>query len=104
MKCFSCNNELPEKAKFCLECGKEQPKPVPIQTVPELLPEVLTVGEAANLFRISRWKLYDLIRKGAVPYFQIGSHKRFLRSALLEWAAANTLRHKADVYKFPGKL
>jgi len=44
-----------------------------------------TVDEAAELLRISRAKLFELIGKKSVPFFRIGRDPKFPRRALLDW-------------------
>lgn len=48
-------------------------------------PDALTVGEAASYLRISRTKLVELIARGAVPSYQLGRRRFFLRSVLDDW-------------------
>ena len=38
--------------------------------------EVLTVAEAAEILRISRWAVSDLIREGRIPAFRLGRRYR----------------------------
>lgn len=49
--------------------------------------EVLTVIEAAQLLRIGRNKLYELVSAGRVPHRRFGRAIRFSKSALLAWLA-----------------
>ncbi len=44
------------------------------------------IGEAAILLKISRSKIYELISCDEIPWFPVGSHKRFLTQELLNWA------------------
>lgn len=85
--CTKCHTELNGKAKFCHECGKPAPKPKakPEAKIKEF-PAIMTVDEAAAFLKISRWKLYDLLKKNQLPCFPVGCHKRFLTSKLIEWA------------------
>ena len=84
--CLECHTELSTKAKFCFECGMPAPKPKPLETKVRDFPAIMTVNEAAEFLKISRWKLYDLVKKKELPYFPVGSHKRFLTNKLVEWA------------------
>ncbi|AEJ40942.1 hypothetical protein TPY_2782 [Sulfobacillus acidophilus TPY] len=34
--------------------------------------EVLTVPEAARILRVSRFKMYDLVKKNAIPAIRLG--------------------------------
>lgn len=81
-----CGANIPEKAKFCHECGTPTPKPEPR---PELKKEeILTTYEAAAFLKISRWKIYDLIRKKQIPFKEVGTQKRFVKARLIEWMQA----------------
>lgn len=84
ISCLHCKTNLPKEVKFCFSCGKEQPKSEPR---PEPVKKVLTMKEASELLRISRCQVYRLIKQGNFPFFQVGSHKRFLTEDLLAWAS-----------------
>jgi excisionase family DNA binding protein len=45
-------------------------------------PQVLTTREASEALRISRWKLYDLIRRGALDTIRIGRRRLITADAL----------------------
>jgi excisionase family DNA binding protein len=45
--------------------------------------EVLTLNEAAKLFRISRRTMFRMIEKKEIPAFKIGNQWRFKRDYLL---------------------
>ena len=47
------------------------------------LPLVLTVGEAAKAFRISRGTAYEAVRTNEIPHVRIGRTIRVPRAALL---------------------
>jgi excisionase family DNA binding protein len=84
MQCLKCNAILPENVKFCCECGTVAPKPKPkLESNNET--DILTAYEAADFLKISRWKIYDLIRKREIPFKLVGTQKRFLRSQLISW-------------------
>lgn len=85
MICKHCKTELPDGAKFCLGCGKPAPQPKQVQQVKQI-PPILTVNEAAELLKISRWKIYDLLKNNEIPFFTVGQRKRFVTNQLLEWA------------------
>lgn len=80
MQC-QCGYVLPDNAKFCPECGQAAPKPEP--SMPEKEDEILTVNDMLKWLKVSRSKLYSMIRKGEIPYFPIGSDKRFIREDVL---------------------
>lgn len=88
MKCSSCKSDLNQESKFCPECGTAVPKPVPVQKVsePKVFPPILNVKEAAEFLTISTPHLYTLIRNDDLPWFPIGTHKRFLTEELIAWA------------------
>ena len=46
---------------------------------------VMTLTQTCDFLRISRTTMYRLIKRGDVPYFQIGSVYRFNREAIDEW-------------------
>ena len=50
--------------------------------------ELLTVQEAAQRLRISRWLLYELIRSGRLRTVKIGSRRLVPPAALRECVAA----------------
>ena len=43
------------------------------------------VSEAAAAFGVSRPKMYELLRSGAIPSFQIGTRRLISRAGLTEW-------------------
>jgi excisionase family DNA binding protein len=83
-----CGASIPVKAKFCPECGATAPRPeqkIEMQPIKQVS-HILTVGEASEFLKISRSKLYELISCNEIPWFPVGSHKRFLTQELLDWA------------------
>jgi excisionase family DNA binding protein len=82
-----CGAKIPFKAKFCPECGTIAPQPEPLPEPKK--EEILTAYEAADFLKISRWKIYDLIRKRHIPFKAVGTQKRFLRTQLIEWMQQN---------------
>lgn len=52
------------------------------------LPDMLTVDEAAALFRISRTSAYDAIRAGDLPGVRLGRRLRVPKAALLSLLGA----------------
>jgi excisionase family DNA binding protein len=85
LKCTHCQTELSPTTKFCPECGT--PKPEPVASTEEEK-NVLTTYEAADFLRISRSKMYELVRKKQIPFKEVGIQKRFLRTQLIEWMQA----------------
>jgi excisionase family DNA binding protein len=51
------------------------------------LPQILTIGEAAQYLRISSSSLYKLAQDGRIPCQKVGRHWRFHRDTLLRWIA-----------------
>ena len=51
----------------------------------------MTVKEVARYLKISTTSVYRLIHEGKIPAFKIGSDHRFIRSAIDEWIASQTL-------------
>jgi excisionase family DNA binding protein len=50
-----------------------------------VLPEILSLKEAAEFLRLSVSKLYQLTSKNEVPFYKQGSRVLFKRSDLLKW-------------------
>jgi excisionase family DNA binding protein len=48
---------------------------------------VYTVDEAAQILKISRWKIFDLIRRGQLRSVKIGGLRRVPRTAIEEYIA-----------------
>lgn len=53
---------------------------------------VLTAREVADLLKISLWSVYDLTRRGELPYFKVGRCNRYLHDELMEWAKRDRAR------------
>ena len=49
--------------------------------------DYLTVAEVADLLKISRWKVYELIRSHELGSFQVGRCRRIPASAVHELVA-----------------
>lgn len=90
MQCSFCPASIPDGAKFCPECGKQQPVIVPKEEA-KAIPPILKIDEAAELLRISRSYLYRLLARpdDPVPWFPLGKSKRFITEELLAWARRN---------------
>lgn len=97
LKCI-CGFNVPLKAKFCPDCGEPAPK---MPEIPKFADELiirqinplLTPDEAAELLRISRWKLDALRVQHKLPessYVWISGNKkktfRYRARELLSWA------------------
>ncbi len=57
----------------------------PQVTAPTVLPEVLTLAEAAEYLRISESEIHNLIRQQGLPGRKIGDEWRFLKAGLQDW-------------------
>ena len=53
---------------------------------------LLTAVEAAQLLRVPRSTVYELARNRRIPFLKIGRRTLFVRQALLEWIAAQTVQ------------
>jgi len=53
--------------------------------------EVLTVGGAAELLRLSLNSVYAAVSRGDIPHQRIGRNTRFSRAGLLSWLAQSKL-------------
>jgi excisionase family DNA binding protein len=50
-----------------------------------ILPEVISIDEAAEFFRVSKSRMYQLTSRNQVPHYKQGSRVLFRRSELLTW-------------------
>jgi excisionase family DNA binding protein len=58
---------------------------------PELLTEpLLDASEAAQLLRVPRSTLYELVRSRGLPHIKVGRALRFTRADLSRWIVAHT--------------
>lgn len=55
------------------------------------VPEALTVPEVMSALRLSRSKVYDLLRARELPSFHIGRSRRITPDALAQY-----IRHQSD--------
>lgn len=85
MKCPKCKINLSKDAKFCSECGAHVPKPIRETQKSKEFPPILNVTQAAEFLGVSRAQLYILINKHDLPWFPIGTHKRFIADELVAW-------------------
>lgn len=58
--------------------------------------QVLTVKEVADLLRVSRQTLYNMISKGKLPCFRVGNKVRFLRTDVETLMTPNINREKQN--------
>lgn len=47
--------------------------------------EVMTAQEVADLLRVSRWSVYEMVKRHDIPFFKIGRSVRFNRADIVEW-------------------
>ncbi|SDC31632.1 MULTISPECIES: helix-turn-helix domain-containing protein [unclassified Candidatus Frackibacter] len=61
--------------------------------------EMMSVKEAADFLKISKGKMYEMIRQNEVPYVSAGKRKLISKQALLEWIEeeAETEQQAAEV-------
>lgn len=53
---------------------------------------LLKVEDAAELLRVPRSTLYELVRSRHLPHIRVGRALRFTRSDLADWIQENTFR------------
>jgi excisionase family DNA binding protein len=54
--------------------------------------EILTSREAAELLRVSRRVIFEMVASGTIPSRKVGREHRFVRSRLLQWLAGADVR------------
>ena len=60
-------------------------------------PEVLTPNEVAEIFRLSRRKINQLVAAGQIPFVRIGKRRiRFNREAVMKWFREQHTTNKGD--------
>jgi excisionase family DNA binding protein len=52
---------------------------------PAVLPDVLTLSEAAAYLRVSEAEIVELMRRQELPGRKVGEQWRFLRAGIQEW-------------------
>ena len=55
--------------------------------------ELMTAQQLADLLKMRRSTIEDYARRGLLPSFKLGRHRRFIRSDVL--SALDALRHQA---------
>lgn len=59
----------------------------------EVTRDYLTTREVCELFKISLTTLNKRIKDDGIPYLQVGTTKRFLKSDIDDWVSRNTINH-----------
>jgi excisionase family DNA binding protein len=49
------------------------------------VPRLLTLREAAEVTGLQRWRLYEMVKRGKVPFMKVGKTYRFSELALAQW-------------------
>ena len=47
--------------------------------------EVMTAQEVADLLRVSRWSVYEMVKRHDIPFFKVGRSVRFDRNSIEVW-------------------
>ncbi len=63
-------------------------------TTTDTIKRYMTVKETAEFFRLSKHTIYRMIKRGEIPYTDIGGTKRFDREKLENWAGSRTIEGK----------
>lgn len=63
---------------------------------PLLTEPLLTADEAAQLLRVPRSTLYELVRARGLPHIRVGRSLRFTRPDLAIWLGANSYGRGAN--------
>jgi excisionase family DNA binding protein len=57
-------------------------------SIPDPLPEVMTITDLAQYLQLSKSSLYKLVQSGKVPGQKIGKHWRFHKGVIDRWLSA----------------
>lgn len=47
--------------------------------------KVMTAQEVADLLRVSRWSVYEMVKRHDIPFFKVGRSVRFDRHSIEVW-------------------
>jgi excisionase family DNA binding protein len=56
------------------------------------LSTVMTAQDVADMLRLKIWTVQDLARRGEIPSFKIGKSRRYLRSEIEQYIAAQVAK------------
>jgi excisionase family DNA binding protein len=88
----------------CEACGEEAYEPDDVMLMQELIkgtlkdkeyPEIMNVGEVADLLRVSNQTIYNLVTGGRLPATKIGREWRFSRPKIMELLAGEGSKEQA---------
>ncbi|WP_110954746.1 zinc-ribbon domain-containing protein [Anaerosinus massiliensis] len=89
MQCTFCKKEIEDNVKFCPECGEKVIVMQELQKQQEV-PMIMVTEELMRFIKVSRSMLYKLLAiDDPIPFFFVGSDKRFITSEVIEWAKRN---------------
>lgn len=81
-----------EQLADLLERAVKKASAATIPSVDSAPPEVLTRKQAADLLQVDPHAIPSLVSDEGLPYAKLGREWRFLRSEVLAWMSARTLR------------
>ncbi len=59
--------------------------------------QILIAGEVAEILRVDRQRVYELVRRGAIPVIRLGDRQyRFNRDAIAAWMEQGGNRKERD--------
>ena len=59
--------------------------------------QILVVDEVAEMLRVGRQRVYELVRRGAIPVIRLGDRQyRFNREAITAWMQQGGSRKEND--------
>ncbi len=123
MECYICGAEMKRVKKdvdaiwqgreiafrgmnvwLCEACGEEAYEPDDVRLMQGLIkgtlkdreyPEIMNVGEVADLLRVSNQTVYNLVTEGRLPATKIGREWRFSRPRIMELLAGEGGKEQA---------
>jgi len=123
MQCYICGAEMERVKKdvdatwmgrnitfrgldvwYCAACGEEAYEPDDVRLMQGLIkgtlkdreyPEIMNVGEVADLLRVSNQTVYNLVTEGRLPATKIGREWRFSLPRIMELLAGEGSKEQA---------